>query len=292
MKFKDIYKQQNNSAKNFPVISFEVFPPKDPGGNSLLIKELQNLMPYNPQVISVTYGAAGTGRENSINLVRLLKNNFDISIMPHFTCINASKYSVENYLNEISNMDIKNILALRGDIPNDENITNSDFQYANMLVEFIKSKSNLNIAVAGYPEGHIESENLETDIKNLKKKIEAGAEIIYTQLFFENSYFEKYLEKLRNAGINVPVIPGILPITGYNQLKKMTSLCKVTLPEALLNNLEKHKNSPDDIKKIGIEYAINQVNGLKKYNLSGFHFYILNKAFPTKTILEEVLKQN
>lgn len=297
MKLKEIYSKNKFFGNRFftkkqPVISFEVFPPKDDvnGDKSiLLLNELKELEKFNPKLLSITYGAGGSEKQNSLDLVKLVKKELEINIMPHFTCVNASKSSVENYLSEIQEIGIENILALRGDMPLNEEVIYKDFEHANNLVNFIKSKKNLSIAVAGYPEGHTEAKNINLDIENLKKKIDEGAEVIFTQLFFENQFFFDYVDLVKNKGIKAKIIPGILPITNYKQLDKMISLCNATIPKSLLERLEKHKHDSLTIKEIGIEFASFQVQQLIDYGVDGIHFYILNKAFPTKQILSNIL---
>lgn len=287
MNLKEIY----NTTQKKPVISFEVFPPKDDINNekaNQLIGELKSLNKYNPKIISVTYGAGGSNQDTSLNLVKLIKNETNYNVMPHFTCVNAGKSSVESYLSEIQDLGIENILALRGDKPIGCSITYTDFKYANELVKFIKSKVNLSIAVAGYPEGHIEAKDLKTDIKNLKRKINAGGEVIYTQLFFDNDYFFKYVDLVREEGIHTPIIPGILPITKYNQLDKMIAMCHATVPKDFLDKLEKYKSEENAVKEIGIEYATKQVKELINYGVDGVHFYILNKAATSSRILDNI----
>lgn len=295
MKLKDIYLKQETVDKKFltqkPVISFEVFPPKENAieKNQLIVEELKQLMKYNPKLVSITYGAGGSTKTNSLELTRLIKKELNIDVMPHFTCKNASKEFIENYLAEIEEECIENVLALRGDIPNNEDLIYHDFKYANELVEYINLKTNLAIGVAGYPEGHVESDNLDVDILNLKKKVDAGAQVIYTQLFFDNNYFYKYVELVRAAGIEIPIIPGILPVTNYNQLTRMISLCNVDVPIPFKEKLEKYKDDPETIKQIGQNYATLQSQKLIDYGVQGLHFYILNKAVPTSEILENIL---
>lgn len=192
MTLREIYSAQQEQNKGFsaqkkPVISFEIFPPKnDIDGTKLdkLIYHLDVLKKYNPAFISLTYGAGGTNQDFSLDIIKRIQNELKLTVMPHFTCVGASKEGVKNYLNEIQSLGLTNILALRGDIPEGMTQTNFDFKYANELVEFIKSHTQLSIGVAGYPEGHIDCPNLSLDLDNLKRKVDAGADAIYTQMFF------------------------------------------------------------------------------------------------------------
>ena len=297
MKLREIYKKtqtkENIALSNKrPVISFEVFPPKV--GNidekiKLLFDELKILKKFSPSLISVTYGAGGTTAENAIEITRKLISELSLTPMPHFTCILKNKKIVLEYLELIQKMGIENILALRGDIPEGMKNTGGEFRWANELVEFIKARTDLSIGVAGYPEGHIESKTLADDIKNLKRKVAAGADVIYTQLFFDNNIFFKYLEETKKADIKIPIIPGILPVSSYSQLEKMVKLCRVTIPDKFREQLEKYQDSPDDIKKIGIEFASKQCAELIKSGVPGLHFYCLNKSQPAASILENIL---
>ena len=207
--------------------------------------------------------------------------------MPHFACINADKEFIKNYIHEIEQEDIENVLALRGDKP--INSQTADFKYAYELIEFIKEHTNLSIAVAGYPEGHLEAQSLSKDIENLKRKIENGGQVIYTQLFFNNDYFFKYMDLVKEAGITNPVIPGILPITNYKQVDRMVELCGVDVPLKLKERLEKFKNDKNAIMEIGINYTSYQVEELLKNGIKGLHFYTLNKSTPTIQILENII---
>lgn len=285
MRLRDIYKS-NNSGK--PQISFEVFPPK--GGEKeypALYEELKILKNYNPALVSLTWGAGGNNN-NSMKLVSALRNKLDLNVMAHFTCICNTRENVENHIKDIESLGIENILALRGDEPKDLTVCSMDFRYANELVKFIKSKTDLSIGVAGYPEGHIEAPDLQTDIDNLKRKVDAGADVIYTQLFFDNEKYYSYLERVRSAGIDLPVIPGIMPVISFKQIERMTSMAKITVPKSLMVQIEKYKDSPCDMKKLGIEYATEQCKDLITNNVCGLHFYTLNKAFSAAHILDNL----
>ena len=246
------------------------------------------LKKYNPAFISLTYGAGGTTQDSSLNIIKRIQNEVKVSVMPHFTCVGTSREGVKDYLNEIQSLGLKNILALRGDIPEGVVQTNFDFKYANELVEFIKSQTQLSIGVAGYPECHIDCSDLFVDLDNLKRKVDAGADAIYTQMFFDNDKFFSFVQLARDAGINVPIIPGILPIMSYHQLERMLSMAKVNVPKALMERLEKYKENPDDIKKVGIEFASYQCQQLIDAEIAGLHFFTLNSSCSVGGILDNL----
>ena len=286
MKLKDLYL----SNKQKPVISYEVFPPKDDNDGAKtasLFSELSALKKFNPSLISVTYGAGGSNRNQSVDIIKRIKNELKITPMPHFTCVSTDKIHIKSYLSEIEELGIKNILALRGDIPEQGQIFD-DFKHASELVEYIKKESSLSVAVAGYPEGHAESLSLDDDIKYLKLKIENGADIIYTQLFFNNNCFLSFLDRCSDVGINIPIIPGIMPITSYKSIQKMVQLCRVDIPKSLLDIIELHKNDNDYIKKLGVEFATKQCKELIDCGINGLHFYTLNKSNSVSKILENL----
>lgn len=281
MKLREIY---NCKEKNKPVISFEVFPPKN--GNENLFQELANLKQYNPALISVTSSASVTNLAQN-ELVTQIHDNFSFNVMPHITCVRNCKCDIENYLTDLKYSDC--ILALRGDMPTDNTTVCKDFKYANELVEYIKSVSDISIGVAGYPEGHIESPSLDADIENLKKKLDAGADVIFTQLFFAEDLFFKYVEKVRNAGINVPIVPGIMPVMSYKQICRMTSLANIFVPDEFAQKINKYKNDSDAMKEYGIEFASVMCKKLLENGVDALHFYTLNKAWSVSKILENIL---
>lgn len=291
MKLKEIYdkkdiRRNGLSESGKPVISFEIFPPK--GGVQqypALFEELEKLKNFNPALVSLTWGAGGNNN-NSFDLIKMVNEKFNV--MPHFTCICNSFKNVEEHIIDIENLGIDNILALRGDEPQDIKVCHTDFRYANELVRFIKSKSNLSVGVAGYPEGHIETPDLSIDIENLRKKVDEGAEAIYTQLFFDNKRFFSYVELVRDAGINIPIIPGIMPILSMKQVLRITSMAKITVPDALMNKLQKYENNSEDLKKFGVDFASSQCSELIKAGVEGLHFFTLNKADSTSQILSNI----
>ncbi len=284
MKLNEIYKTQ--AISKFPVISFEVFPPQN--GFEKLDSELDLLKKYNPALISVTSTSAATNFEQNL-LVQNIQNTLQVPVMPHLTCMRNTKHDVEEYLTVLNDAQTCCILALRGDYPTDGTTPCSDFKYANELVEFIKSKSNISIGVAGYPEGHIESASIKDDINNLKKKIDAGADVIYTQLFFDDEKFFRYTELVEDAGINVPIIAGIMPILSYKQIKKMTTLANISVPANISDKIEQYKDDADSMREFGIETAVSQCRKLIDSGICGLHFYTLNKAYSVSKILDNIL---
>lgn len=276
MKLREIY----NTDKT--VISFEVFPPKE--NSEKLLEEIKVLKHHNPAFISLTYGAGGN-ENKSFELLKQIKDT-GINVMPHFTCISTTKENIEKNINKLIDLKIENILALRGDIPENKELQKHDFNYASDLVEFIKHKTNLSIGVAGYPEGHIESPDLDTDINYLKDKVDKGADAIFTQLFFDNNNFYKFIDKTEKAGINIPIIPGIMPIISKKQVEKMVKLANITVPPNVKENISKLKDK--DLIEFGIEYATSQCEDLIKNGIKGLHFYTLNKSYSTNQILNNI----
>lgn len=284
MELKEIYQRDFCVGSRYahPRISFEVFPPKD-GNSSKLFEELRVLKKYNPALVSLTYGANGGGRQFSCELLQMILD-LELNVMPHFTCVGATKEIIELYIMQIENLGIENILVLRGDLTPELSV--NDFKFASDLVEFIHQKSTLSIGVAGYPECHIECENLDKDIDNLKRKIDLGAGVIFTQLFFDNDKFYSYCDKVHKAGIGVPIVAGIMPIRSLKQVEKMISMTHVEIPKTLRDKLEKY---PNDVKKIGVDYAIEQCQDLINSDVCGLHFFTLNHSDQVSVILDSLV---
>lgn len=283
MKLKELY----NSKSNNPVISFEVFPPKD-GGLDALDKELDTLKKYNPALISVTSTSAATNAVQN-EIVQNIQNKMQLTVMPHLTCVRNCKRDVEEYLSILESTNVDCILALRGDYPTDGTTACTDFKYANELVEFIKSQSDISTGVAGYPEGHIEAENIQADINNLKRKLAAGGEVIFTQLFFDTDKFCSYMELLDNNKIDVPVTAGIMPIISYSQISRMINLANIFVPDYLIEKINKYKDDKTSMVEFGVEFAVNQCQKLIANGICGLHFYTLNKAYSTSKILDSII---
>ena len=286
MKIIDFLKQDK------PAFSFEFFPPKDNDGFDKLFETIDNLKPLNPAFVSVTYGAGGSTRSKTIDLVGRIKKEIGLESMAHLTCVGHNSDEILNVLESIKKQNVDNVLALRGDPPAGEiNFTkpNNGFGYAVELVQFICERFSFCIGVAGYPEGHPESSNREEDLFHLKKKVLAGASFIVTQLFFDNKYYFDFVASLRKIGVDVPVIPGIMPIVNLKQIKRFTKMCGATIPHDLMVRLEEVQDDPESVCQIGIDHAANQCRKLLMHGAPGIHFYTLNRSRATLSVLERLV---
>ena len=288
MKISEILKQVKRS------ISFEFFPPKTAEGEEALFRTIKELEFIHPTFVSITYGAGGTTRERTIRVVKKIHTQTNLTVMAHQTCIGHTRKEIIDILSQYKEIGVQNVLALRGDIPQGQEETfvfpPDGCRYANELVSLIREnfKDWFSIGVAAYPEGHPESPDLDTDIHYFKKKVEAGAEFAITQMFFDNRYFYNYIEKLQKEGIDIPVIPGIMPITNFKQIKKFADMCGATIPGELIQKLQAVADKPEEIEKIGIDYAIKQCEDLLKNGVKGLHFYTLNKSKATIEIYNRI----
>jgi methylenetetrahydrofolate reductase (NADH) len=274
-----------------PMFSLEFFPPKTEEGMSELFETLKEAKKLRPGFISVTYGAGGATRDKTIEIVKRAKREIGLESMAHLTCVGHSKEEIKGLLDEISTAGIDNVVALRGDPPRGEArfVANPlGFRYASELTAFIHGGYSLCIAVAGYPEGHIESPDKETDWDHLQEKVEAGADFIITQLFFDNRNFFTFERRMREKGVKVPIIPGIMPITNYNQILRFTRICGATIPDKLVKDLEPIQNDPDAVHRCGVKHAIQQCRGLLDHGVAGIHFYTLNKSKATVEIIKSL----
>lgn len=281
MKIADILKTKK------PVYSFEFFPPKTPEGEESLYKTVTELKKLEPDYVSVTYGAMGNTRGKTFEIVEKIQKEHGITGMAHLTCVASSQDQIKDILIELKKRGIENIMALRGDAAIGETEFKrpvDGFASALELVTFIKKTDpNFCLGNACYPEGHIQFKNESAEIDYLKKKVDAGADFLVTQMFFENAYYFRYLEKIRAAGINLPVIPGIMPITNFKQIKRFTEMCAVEIPRLMVLKLEQANEC--DTEDIGIERAIEQCRELIQNGAPGIHFYTLNKSKATQDIL-------
>ena len=289
MRLREIYNKKSKEKK-LP-ISFEVFPPKNEDENKIneLVENLKILNKFNPSLISVTYGAGGSSRDRTEFVCKKIKNELNANVMPHLTCICSSKELLKKQVKDIEQAGIENILALRGDIPNNYVRPEGEYlKYASEMVQFVKENTSLSIGVAGYPEGHIEAESFEKDIEYLKLKVQLGAEAIFTQLFFDNSIFMHFLDKVSEYNITAPIVAGILPVTNLDKIRKMPDMWRVTIPKKIEQKFEKYTKK-EDWEKVGIEIAVEQIEDLKTCGVAGFHFYTLNKSHMVSEILKAIM---
>ena len=282
MRFPEYFKDGGK-----PIISFEIFPPKTDKGMEPLLEIIPELVALGPDYITVTYGAMGSTQHRTLEIASLIKNVYKMETACHLTCVGASRNELDEILRRISESSIRNIVALRGDPPQGDKtfIPPPDgYAHANQLVDHIrrleseKGQEPFGIAVAGYPEKHIEAPSMEIDIANLKRKVEAGSDIIITQLFFDNKFFFNFVERARTAGITVPIIPGLMPILSVKQIKRITSMCGSSIPHELQLELESAADDDEKASEIGICQCIRQARELLQHGVSGIHFYVLNKS--------------
>jgi len=274
-----------------PIFSLEFFPPKTPGEVTQLYQTLKAVKGLEPGFISVTYGAGGGTRDRALEIVKHAKQEIGLESAAHLTCVGHSKNELKSILDELVGSGIENVVALRGDPPKGEVrfMPNPDgFAYASQLTSFIRASYPLCIAVAGYPEGHIESLNKETDWSHLLHKVESGGDFIITQLFFDNRYFYEFEMRMREKGVNVPIIPGIMPITNYGQILRFTRICGATIPERLMRDLERIEDDPEAVHAYGVAHATEQCLDLLAHGVPGIHFYTLNKSRASQEIIERL----
>ena len=269
-------------AQKRPLRSLEFFPPKDDAGVEALRTTAAALKRMEPDFVSVTYGAGGTTRERTTQVSAMLKEEFGFTVMPHLTCVGHSRDELGEIADRIHAGGFRNIMTLRGDPPKgaaEFTVANDGLRTANELVALLKSRQpQFCLGVAGYPEKHPEASSLEADLTNLKRKVDAGAAFITTQLFFDNTLYYRFVERCRAAGINVPIVPGIMPVLSLKQIQRFTQMCGATLPQQLITRLEVAAENTDVLETIGIDWALTQIRGLLANGAPGYHLYILNRA--------------
>ncbi len=278
-------------ASRKPVFSFEFFPPKDDAAAAQLVRTLEDLKSLKPNFISVTYGAGGSTRAKTLELVARIKNEVGIESMAHLTCVGHPRAEIGSILDALAEKGIENVLALRGDPPRDQKTFlphPEGFQFANELAAEV-ARRNFCFGVAGYPEKHPEAPNREVDLLYLKRKVDTGASFVITQLFFDNAHYFDFVARARAAGITVPIIPGIMPVTNYSQITRFTALCGSKLPARFKTKLETAQADLQAVTRIGITHAVTQCQELLGKGAPGIHFYTLNKSHSTRKILEQLL---
>jgi methylenetetrahydrofolate reductase (NADPH) len=275
-------------------LSFELFPPKSAEAEAELFQHLADLMAFEPAYVTCTYGAGGSTRAKTLDVVTRVKEQYGCPVASHLTCVGSTVDALREYLNDAQRRGVENIVALRGDPPRGEATFRpvpGGLRYANELVALVRREfPELGIAVAGYPETHQEAPSPEADLENLCRKVAAGADVVITQLFYDNADFFDFRRRCQQAGIQVPVVPGVLPVTSLAQIRRITTLCKARLPEQLVTELEA---CGDDVQRqfdVGVDYAIAQVQQLLDAGVPGLHFYVLNKSPATCRVLRAVTR--
>lgn len=284
MKIKDFFKHNDRA-----VFSFEVFPPKKTSPIESVYSKLEEICALNPDFISVTYGAGGTGgHSRTCEIASKIKNDFGVESVAHLTCVNSTKADIDATLEDFKAHNINNILALRGDMV--EGVEpKKDFRHASDLCAYIRSKGDFDIAGACYPETHLEAKDEADDILNLRKKVDAGAEHLISQLFFDNSVFYRFLERTKIAGIDVPIEAGIMPVTNKSQIERMVSMCGASLPAKFVKIMQKYESKPEALCDAGIAYAVEQIVDLLANGVDGIHLYTMNNPYVARKISEAVV---
>jgi methylenetetrahydrofolate reductase (NADPH) len=281
--------QTLNTGK--PTVSFEFFPPKTDAGFQQLFVAIEELRPIKPTYVSVTYGAGGSTREKTVDLVVRIQRDLGIRSMAHLTCVGHTAEEIGSILDDLWAGGVRNVLALRGDPPAGQSgfvKTEGGFGYADELVAFAAARHDFCLAVAGYPEGHPQCLNRIRDLENLKRKVDAGADVIVTQLFFDNAEFYRFRDAADAAGIKVPVVAGIMPITNVSQIKRFIGMCGAKIPHPLLLKLEAIEHDADAVYAAGVDHATEQCADLLRQRVAGLHYYTLNKSKATADIAKRL----
>ena len=270
-------------------LSFELFPPKTEKGETALFAHVEKLMAFQPSYITCTYGAGGSTHEKTLDIISHVREHYGCTVASHLTCVGSTREELFEYLQKTADRDIRNIVALRGDPPQGTDAfeqVEGGLRYASDLVELIHSRwPEFGIAVAGYPETHQEAESPQADLENLRRKVDAGGDVILTQLFYDNSDFFRFRDACTELGITVPIVPGILPVTNLAQIERITSLCGASLPVAFKEDLHRCGDDAAQQFDVGVNFAQRQVQELLEQGVPGVHFYVLNKSEATGTIL-------
>lgn len=283
----------NAAQAQRPVISFEFFPPKSPEAEQQLRETINTLAPLKPDFVSITYGAGGTTRDRTIELTHQIQHETGIETVSHLTCVGHSRDELAGILQRLRQAGVRNILALRGDPPKGEGKFTPHPQglaHSCELVEMVLSAGGFDVAVAGYPEGHLEAQSKHADVQYLKRKIDSGAHGVITQLFFNNAHYFGFVAWARSIGVpaHIPIIPGIMPVTNVKQIKRFTNMCGSSLPGDLLARLEEVQEDDAAVARVGIEHAKAQCRELIEHGAPGIHFYTLNRSTATREIFESL----
>jgi methylenetetrahydrofolate reductase (NADPH) len=275
-----------------PHFSFEFFPPRNEDAVEGLLDVVRALRALDPGFVSVTYGAGGSTRARTIGVAKRIKAELGVEVMAHVTCVGNTRAELRALFRELEASGIENVLALRGDPPKGERrfrATEGGFAYASDLAGLLADEFSFCIGGAAYPEKHVEAPDLETDIAHLCTKVNAGAEFLITQLFFDNDAYFAFVDRARGAGIHVPIVPGIMPITNFSQVARMTAMCGATIPPRLLRALEARAEEPEAVAELGVAYATLQCADLLDRGAPGIHFYTLNRSPATRAVVSALM---
>jgi methylenetetrahydrofolate reductase (NADPH) len=274
-------------------LSFELFPPRTAEGDAALFSHVDRLMAFRPRFVTCTYGAGGSTRDRTLGIVDAVRRRFGVPVASHLTCVGSTVDDLRAYLSSARDRGIDHIVALRGDPPRGSTsfqAVEGGFRYANELVELIRREfPSFGVAVAGYPETHREAPSAEADLEHLKRKVDAGASVVITQLFYRNEDFFRFRDRAVGAGIRQPIIPGILPVTNLAQITRIASLCGAYLPPSLSLDLERAADA-DGQFRVGVDFATRQVRELLDAGVPGVHFYVLNKSAATVAVLDAITR--
>jgi methylenetetrahydrofolate reductase (NADPH) len=287
MKLSQLYRQPGL------VLSFEVFPPKPEAPLETVFETIRELRELKPSFISVTYGAGGSQKGRTVEIASRIKREFGLEAMAHLTCVGHTKADIDRILADLAENGVDNVLALRGDPPRNQpdfDFSKGEFKYATELVRHIRRTPGFCVVGAAYPEGHRASARISEDWRHLKEKVDAGAEVLITQLFYDNRVFFHFLETVRAMGINCPIVPGIMPIFNAKQIKRILTMCGASMPPEVLLMLDKYENSPEDMLKAGLDFAVRQIQELLANGADGIHLEPMNKPEWAREILRGIGK--
>ncbi len=279
-----------------PLVSVEFFPPKTPAGAQQILDTAAALAPYKPDFVSITYGAGGSTRELTLEYGLILRDKFGFEVMPHLTCVGHSRAELHAILGRLRDAGFRNLMTLRGDPPKGATHFQphpDGLRYGSELVEFIrKHYPDFCLGVGGYPETHPEASSPEADLRNLKTKVDAGADFITTQLFFDNAKYFAFVERCRAMGIKVPIVPGIMPALSHAQVERFTAFCKACYPDKLAQGLSALAGNDSAGEAAGVEWALAQIRGLFQGHVPGLHLYIMNRSSSALALFEKLRREN
>ena len=273
-------------------VSFELYPPKTDAGVTSLEKHTDRLIQFKPSYITCTYGAGGSTQNRTLEVIAGVHQKYSLPVATHLTCVGSTADELHEYLQRAWDLGVRNVVALRGDPPQGEEkfqTTAGGFAYANELVAFIRTEfPEMGIAVGGYPETHQEATSPEADLRNLQRKVDAGSDVVITQLFYDNADFFRFRERCEELGIQAPLVPGLLPVTNGAQIQRIAALCGAKLPPKFVSDLQRHDGDPEGQFEVGVEFATRQVEELLAAGIPGIHFYVLNKSEAAERVLGAV----